>query len=93
MSDTRRAIATMYGLLACGVTLVMALPAARGFSHHIHLHTAVRLLPFAAQLVLPVAAVLLARRAVAPTARARYRRARRPDPEAARPAPSSDAHR
>lgn len=76
MSDTRRVIATIYGLLAGGVTLVMAVPAAQAFSHHVHLHTGIRLLPFAAQLVLPVAALLLVHRAVAPIARAQYRRAR-----------------
>ena len=74
MSDSRRLVATIYGLVASGVTLVMALPTAQAFSHHVHLHTGIRLVPFAAQLVLPIAALVLVHRAVAPTARARYRR-------------------
>jgi hypothetical protein len=74
MSDTRRAIATLYSLVTCGLTLVMAIPAFREVSHHADLPTAIRLLPYAAQLVLPAAALLLVHRSVAPTARARYRR-------------------
>jgi hypothetical protein len=75
MSDHRRAIATIYALVAAGVALALAVPVLRTLEHHRDLWIAIRLLPSAVQLVLPAAALLLVHRAVVPAARARYRRA------------------
>ena len=74
MSDQRRPIATIYAVFAAIVALAPAVPALRAMSHHASLSTAIRLLPSAIQLVLPVATLALVHRVVAPAARARYRR-------------------
>jgi hypothetical protein len=74
MSDQRRAIATIYAVFAGVVALGPAAPVIASLGRHLSPWTAIRLLPSAAQLVMPVAALLLVHRVVAPAARARYRR-------------------
>lgn len=84
MSDQRRPLATIYALFAAAVALAPAAPVLRALGHHLPWHvtpwqpvnlwTAMRLLPSAVQLVLPVATLALVHRVVAPAARARYRR-------------------
>jgi hypothetical protein len=82
MSDQRRPLATIYAVFAGAIALAPAIPALRAITHgtwywhwqHLNLWTVIRLLPSAIQLVLPVATLVLVHRAVAPGARARYRR-------------------
>jgi hypothetical protein len=74
MSDSRRAIATIYALVAGGTALAVAAPVVGALAHRPDPWLAIRLLPCAAQLVLPAATVLLVHRAVLPAALARYRR-------------------
>jgi hypothetical protein len=74
MSDQRAAIATIYAVFAGIVALGPALPVIRALGHHVDGWTAIRLLPSAVQLVLPITALVLVHRAIAPAARARYRR-------------------
>lgn len=74
MSDHRRAFATMYALVAGGVALALTWPLVRGFDHHhFDLRTVIRLIPAAAQIVIPAATLVLVHRTVIPVARARYR--------------------
>jgi hypothetical protein len=74
MSDHRRAFATMYALVAGGVALALTWPLVRGFDHHhFDLRTVIRLIPAAAQVVIPAATLVLVHRTVIPVARARYR--------------------
>jgi hypothetical protein len=81
MEDYRRVIATMYALVAGGVALGAAWPLVRSFGrHHVDLPMAIRLIPMAIQLVIPAATLVLVHRAVAPAARARYRKAGGPPP-------------
>jgi hypothetical protein len=77
MSDRRRAIATIYALFAAAVAVGPALPALRAVADHASPGAGIQLLPLAAQLVLPITALVLVHREIAPAARARYRR--RPD--------------
>lgn len=84
MSDNRRAIATIYALVAGGVALALAVPVLGTVGRSPDPWLAIRLLLLAVQLVLPAAALLLARRQVVPAARARYRRPA-PQAEAAEP--------
>jgi hypothetical protein len=74
MSDLRRPIATIYALFAGIVALAPAIPVARALAERPGLRLAMQLLPSVVQLVLPVAALVLVHRAIAPAARARYRR-------------------
>ena len=74
MSDHRAAIATIYAVFAGIVALGPTLPVVHSLGHHLDGWTAIRLLPSAVQLVLPVTALVLVHRALAPAARARYRR-------------------
>jgi hypothetical protein len=73
MSDQRRAITTIYALFAGVVALAPAVPVLGSLGHHLSIWTGIQLLPSAVQLVLPVAALRLVHRPVAPAARARYR--------------------
>jgi hypothetical protein len=74
MSDHRRMIATIYALCAGGVALAAMYPLVRSFSHyHGDLRMVIRLIPTAIQIVIPAATLVLVHRAIAPTARARYR--------------------
>jgi hypothetical protein len=73
MSDHRRAIATVYALVAGGVALALAWPAARVLGRHFDLSLVIRWVPAAVQIVIPAVTLALVHRAVAPVARARYR--------------------
>jgi hypothetical protein len=75
MSDHRRAIATIYALVAGAVALTVAFALFRSLGRGAHLDIRmVRLIPMACQLVFPVATLVLVHRALVPAARARYRR-------------------
>ena len=74
MSDQRRPIATIYAVFAAVVALGPAVPSLRALGHHATALTAIRVLPSAVQLVLPIATLALVHRIVAPAARAFYRR-------------------
>jgi len=74
MSDQRRPIATIYAVFAAIVALGPAVPSLRALGHHATMWTAIRVLPSAVQLVLPIATLALVHRVVAPAARAFYRR-------------------
>ena len=75
MSDHRREIATIYALAAGAVALTVAWPMARGLGRHgIDLRMVFPLIPAAVQLVIPSATLVLVHRALAPVARARFRR-------------------
>jgi len=76
MSEHRRAAATIYALVAGGIALAVTWPIIRGFDHHhFDLRTVIRLIPTAAQIVIPAATLVLVQRSMLPTARARYRAA------------------
>lgn len=71
MSDHRRAIAAGYAVIASGVAVTAAWPIIRTIgSHAMALELVLYWLPAAAQLVIPIATLVLMRRAVIPTARA-----------------------
>jgi hypothetical protein len=75
MADYRRAIATIYALVAGAMALAVAWPLAEGLGrHHFDLRMAIRWIPAAVQLVVPAATLVLVHRTVAPVARARYRK-------------------
>lgn len=80
MSDHRRAIVTIYALVAAGVALAVGWPLVWRFSHHQEGLRMLRLLPAAVQIVLPVATLMIVRREIAPVARARYRSSHGPPP-------------
>jgi len=65
---------TAYWAGLAGVALGPAVPSLRALGHHATAWTAIRVLPSAVQLVLPIATLALVRRVVAPAARAFYRR-------------------
>jgi hypothetical protein len=73
MSDQRRALTTIYAVFAGVVALGPAVPVLASLGHHLSIWTGIQLLPSAVQLVMPVSALVLVRRAVIPTARAVYR--------------------
>src|SRR5678815_2036486 len=74
MTDHRRAIATIYALIAGAVALAAVWPAARTLGQHsLDLRVILRWLPAAIQIVIPAATLVLMRRTVVPTARASYR--------------------
>src|SRR6185436_3282032 len=73
MSSRRRALATLYGVVAGGVALAVAWPMLRTVGHHFDLRLAARLIPASIQLVMPAATLLLVHRASVPAAQARYR--------------------
>ena len=74
MTDHRRAIATIYALVAGAVALAAVWPAARTLGQHsLDLRVILRWLPAAIQIVIPAATLVLVRRTVVPTARASYR--------------------
>jgi hypothetical protein len=76
MSDKRRVITATYAVFAGVVALGPAIPVIRSLGHHPALGTAIHLLPPVVQLVLPITALVLVRRDIAPAARASYRRRR-----------------
>jgi hypothetical protein len=81
MSDHRRLVATIYGLVAGGVGLAAAWGMTRTLGRHaLDLQLVVRWIPAAMQIAIPAVTLVLVRRALIPAARARYRR------EPARPA-------
>lgn len=73
-SDRRRAIATIYALVAGAVALTLAWPIAFPLRHAASdLGLVLRLAPTAIQVAIPAVTLLLVHRAIAPTAVARYR--------------------
>jgi hypothetical protein len=79
MSELRRPIATIYALFAGVVALAPAAWGFRALAEHPSLRQGMQLLPSAVQLVLPVATLVLVHRAIAPAARAHYRRQKFPE--------------
>jgi hypothetical protein len=75
MSDHRRVSATIYGLVAGGVALAAAWAMTRTLGRHgVDLQLVIRWIPAAIQIAIPVATLVLVRRALIPAARARYLR-------------------
>jgi hypothetical protein len=79
MSEHRRAFATIYALVAGAAALALAWPLVQSFDqHHGGLPMVIRLIPTAAQIVIPAATLVLVHRTLVPAARARYRDATAP---------------
>jgi hypothetical protein len=73
MTDHRRIVATIYALVAGAVAVTAAWPVARNLGQHsLDLRAVMQWIPAAIQIVIPAATLVLVRRVVVPTARARY---------------------
>jgi hypothetical protein len=74
MSDHRRAVATIYALVAGAVALAAAWPVARGLgARSLDVRAVMQWIPVAIQIVIPAATLALVHRVAVPAARARYR--------------------